>query len=1725
MKRIAVRDGEKWTRRKNQRLPMSMKHGRGSKSVMSLRNISALRALYRVQDEGRDPTPTELDEMAQYAGFGGCQEVFQSGHSSGYLGLHRHRETLETFVSDVDYKAITRSISYAYYTPPPVARALWDTMAKMGFTGGLVLDPAFGTGNIVGSMPDDLRATTDVVGIDSDKVAATIGAYLYPQSTIYQARFQDMDTEPVFDAVVSNFPFGQDPVFDARYNKQEHKVLLTKIHNYFLGKSLDMLRSGGLLVTICSRYFMDSADKTMRRYMARRAELLGAFRLPANTFAGTSVVADILIFKKRDKVYSRFRGGWIERENVDMQAYVSQEELRRHSHYNWSKILERTSQHPISSYFADNPDCVLGEFREVSGPFGPELSVQGDTKKLGERIAEQIRENLNELPYEPVMMTCAQCGVSVHKRFIDLCLRCEQSAQGVSESGVTFNSMVLEGQYFLGEDRRIYQRLDGKAHVVNRQPKVLYRIKNLLVLHELAERVNKAETDDELRETVRKLGLRYAKFVAKYGYVNSRANRIAFGNDPRSPLVFALEYWDAEKEIGTPSEIFRRKTVRVASWPQTADSPQHAIAISLARYNEIKWGYISSLTGLTTNEAIASLEGKVFLDPDSGWQPAEAYLSGDVVSKLERARQANEEAATVDMFTNNIRALTAVQLKLLTKDEIWPGLGAMWIPVDIIQRFATELADKDSPLNRSETAVSKVRKDADDIVREGHDLGEQVQAASTNAYGSDYQMPEGWVTVNRNVRLGTWTCEGDYRTHNKMTRTKWGTDRIDAIALLNTILNGGRVTVKEKDPRTNKQVVSRIETVAAREKAKELQLVFERWLWADEERCSSMETLYNATMNRHVPRRYDGSHLVFPGMNPEIELRPKQRDAVWRGLQSNNVILWHRVGAGKTFAMMAMSMELRRLKMIERPMHVVPNHLLNQYANEFYRLYPQARILLVSSKMMNPKNRARYLAYMVTGDFDAIVITHSAFKLISVSYDTWHDFIQRELDMVDSDLFDAKFDEDRLNIRTLERQRGKLEARLEKMKHKASSKQRYGLYWEELGIDAVFFDEAHHMRNLFYSTKRSGLSGIGGSESGAAFDFFVKTQHMLRRCVCGRPLGVSQSCQCVRNERARPGKLVLATGTLLTNSIAELYTFMRYTMYDRLAQMNIEHFDSWASQFGQTVTTVEMSPGGSGFRQHERFSRFNNVPELQRLLAEVCDAQLDADELGLKLPKIEGGEPERIECWPCEAQVDIFTDCANRYDDLINGRLEWGEDNVLAIMGDAGRAALDHRLVNANLPEDPNSKINVAARLIAEIYHSTTQVIIDGVEGRHNLTTQVFLDNYESGNGKVNLYNDLIEKLVLLGVKRKEIAVAQKHNTDARKQKLQDDLNAGIVRVVIGSTQAMGEGWNVQRLAYAQIQLDAPWTPTAIEQRGGRIIRPDNLLKFVRLVRLVTADSLDFYRWHLLEQKLSFVFQIARSSINQRSIEDIDKTIVSFSQMKAIAAGDPLVMRQVELQAQIGTLHTLRQKWLLRQREIKTELDYLPDGIKSVQREMERAKVVETAVSPLIPCLNGSFALQVNGEMFHDEIEGRKALQRELNQVYKLAQGETLWNRRGSTLTTRERIARIGGAWLDVESNGNDIDGILNLGEDGPRIKMHLAKRGDTSLKRLRGALDYWVGRDRNLALRIHNMERSLAHYQTLIEPMYEREDEIRELELELAKVEGHMAANAERDQDSLKSK
>lgn len=1642
--------------RDNYQMPLTMSYPH-SDTVLLRQNLQAIRTLRRLEKTGNEPSDEDLHVLSTYAGYGNCSSVFDNKNKVDDL------DRIVEATSDVQFTSIKRSIPYAYYTPPMIAKLVWDCVALAGFRGGRVLDPATGTGNFLSVVPADLRNEVEMVAVENDCVAGGIARQLLPKARVLQCGYQEVDPKDhrSFDLVITNVPFGQDPIFDQALAAKEHRRMLDKVHDFYLAKSLLMVRPGGLVAIITSRHFMDAQDNTVKQYVHQRARLLLGARLPRHTFGNTPVLADILIFQKRlpGETVSP-DPSWAMLREVEMPGLVKGA-MGRDGEYSYASARNPV-KHLLNSYMVDRS---IGNYLESSSRFGPEPTLEGGT--LNETIAELVT-TLRDIPtttYEGEQFSCRVCG---RTNWVgDYCADCGRVHRSSDQLAV----VAQELEYFTDEHGAIWQRIDGKKARVHKPQKTLARLRGQLGLLPYVDNVNNAPDDIALRLATRRLALAYSRFRSEYGPLNNRANRIAINGDPRAPFLQSIEMWDEEKQTATPAEIFRRQQVRRATWPERADSLEHAVGLSLARFNMIQWGYVASLCNTTTSEAIAGLEGKVFLDPHAGWQPAEAYLSGDVVSKLDEAVAAAAASSIPGLYRSNIDALTAVQPQALTAGEIWPGLGAPWIPLEIVQQFANELLDPTSPIN--EQSPSK------------------------------HYTPPRAIVVKKHV---SWTVERNGwidSTMNSLAVNKWGTRQASAIELLEHLLNGTRVTIFTTVD--GNRVADKVETTVAREKAKGIQTAFETWLWQDPSRRADMEKLYNSTMNRWVARSWDGSHLTFPGLNPEIKLRPHQADAVWRGIQGDNLILWHRVGAGKTYTMIAMSMEMKRLKLAERPMHVVPDHLLSQYANEFYRLYPHAKLLQVSSQTLSPVNRARYLAYITSANYDAVIISHTAFKMINLNRATWEDFINRELEQLEIVLSDVD-DDDRVSRRAIERSKLRLQAKLDERRYKSSKGGQTAICWESLGIDALFYDEAHHARNLHYTTRRSGVAGIGGSESGLAFDLYAKTQYMSRRCVCGRPIGSGKECGCVRNQRARSGKLVLATGTLLTNTIAEVYTFLKFTCYDHLRELGFADFDSWAANFGEMQTLVEMSPSGKGFRQYERFVRFRNVPELQTLLAIVCDVQLDAKDMGLDLPKVATGEPIIIECEPDEAQLDVFASCATRYNDLMSGKVEWGEDNVLSIMGDAGRAAIDARLVTPQAPENPSGKISTAAQKIAAIYHQTRQVVI--ANERHGLTQQVFLDTY-GGSGPVNLYHDLINKLSAAGIPRSQIAIAQEHKTPTQKTKLQDRINSGETAVIIGSTRAMGEGWNVQRLAAVQHQIDTPWTPTGVEQREGRVLRQGNLVDEVGIYRYVTPDSLDFYRWHLLETKLRFIRQIAQANTSQRTVEDIDQTILSFAQMKAVAAGNALVLEQVAILARLQTLKMMRSKHEKGRRDAELGLASAPEVRKEYLRRLDKTRSLAQYLNDhVLPATSGEqFCVVVQGQTYNNELEARRALQSAIN-------SSAFADKDDRTFYIGDASFRLG----HYESGP-----VAAMDFDETQIYFELAYRSDTTWERLLARLQHFTGgrAEQNIKLDLDRLERKVAENEMVIKTPFAHQHEQEELEARLIKIETAIELEATKKHES----
>lgn len=1604
----------------NYRIPLTDDLVIGSAGERVEHNIRCIRLLYQLEQEGREAKPEEKWALTRYAAFGGAAQALDPRDDKWSKPWGKIQELL----TPDDLESVRSSTPYAFFTPPYVVRAMWDALAHLGFEGGHVLEPAMGTGIFWGAMPLDLALGSMLTGVEMDGISARIAKQLYPASDIIIKRLQRANLpEESFDVVIGNVPFGQAPVNDSSLLG----YLTDSIHTYFVAKSLRLVRPGGLVALLVSRYFMDSKSIQARERLAQTAKLLAAVRLPNDTFkalAGTEALADLLIFQRTGAPDDN--PDWVETQLVDLTDPIKNE----------------VHQVRLNGRFANHPELMLGVPIITSSAYGPTFDLPSDKRPLHRLLPDALRE---VLPGQPVY-----------------------SGEPITyQPPAQVDEGIQEGAYFFGSDGRLLQNQNGQQAVVQGARTTIARIAGMVKVRDAARILlekNLEGPDVDLKPYQQALMWEYQLFVARHGFLNNNANRAAFNDDPDAPFLRAMELYDEETAVGKPASIFFKRTINDAKPPENVDTAQEALALSLNLYGHINWGYMEELTGRSFDELFDELEGDVYQAPDGRWVTASEYLSGNIREKLAEAEAAAQKDAFYEM---NAQALRQVLPDDVPADAIIVNLGAGWIPPEYVSQFLTEMLDEDSMVNNLDVP------------------GHQYTYA-----------PRDWerVKVSYIESMADWRVDGG-RDYGVLSQATWGTSRAGAISLATHALNGSVPTVYDTfyDGQVEKRILNHQETLAAREKLDKIQKAFTRWLWLDAGRTEYLARIYNERFNSYVPRTYDGSHLTFPGLGVDMpELRAHQKNTAWRIMQGGNVLAWHIVGSGKTFMMIVASMEMRRLGLRSKIMHAVPNHLLEQYATAFYRAYPGAKLLLVNSKGLSKQRRAETLARIATGDWDAVIITHSAFGRIPIDDATFADFINRQIEVLDDFLWtlDKKDPDERLSIKEIQKHKERFLAKLEEREAKVRRHQdSLGLTWEQLGVDMLFVDEAHEFKNLWFPTKMNHLPGIGGSESGRAMDMFIKTQWLTRRCVCGRLFGLRQQCGCVRSKRVEGGSVVFATGTALANSVSELYTMQRYLQYDTLIELGISHFDAWAKQFGDTVTLLEMKPSGSGWRQNTRFAKFNNVPELLRIFDLVADTQADPEALGIKRPSVKGGRPIGIEAEPSDDFAVYMKECAARADDLPN--VEPWEDNILKIMGDASKAALHMWLVDPDADEDPNNKLILCAREIHRIWQETTAVELSSLPGEKvNLTQIVFLDTGTPKAG-FNLYDYLKDRLVAMGIPKREIAFIHDAKSDAARLKLFEAMNEGKLRILIGSTTKMGTGANMQRLLKAQHDLDAPWRPADVEQRIGRTQRQGNLNEEVELYRYITSESLDFYKWHLLELKAKFIRQIMEGRISQRSIEDIDQVVIGFAEMKALATGDGLLIEKVEIESNLSRFYALRMQHNTERGRLKYELSQLPARITHLRQVV---KGYEWACAQMAVEQGGEFGITLNGRHYTDRVKAGNAFMATavtpLNPGDQLRHVGQLW---GFPIHAERTLSKHL-AWLEI---GERLQVEVELGESpvGNVAKLMNALKG------MPITLD-------NKRLQLEQLERQLPQYEQRVTLPFEHAEQIDKLETRLREIE-----------------
>ena len=1404
--------------------------GEGGAKAKFRRNMNAVNLLKFIEEDHRLATPEEQEVLSQYVGWGGLAQAFDAENEQ----WKNEYSELKAALTDEEYNSAQASVLNAHYTSPTVIRAIYQAVENMGFRTGNILEPACGIGNFFGMLPESME-DSKLYGVELDGLTGRIAKQLYQRANIQIQGFEDTNLpDSFFDLAIGNVPFGNYTLADKRYDKNHFLI-----HDYFFAKTLDKVRPGGVVAFITSSGTMDKQNSAVRKYIAERAELLGAIRLPNNAFlanAGTGVVADILFLQKRDRPIE-----------VDED---------------WIHLGITEGGYKINQYFVENPDMVLGELTEESTQYGKqEVTVKPyDDIPLSELLSDAITNihgHIKEIERE------------------DAVIEGDSTAVIPADPDVrNFSYTVVDGEIYFRTDS-IMKKYDGALTAQN-------RIKGLIGIRESVRRLIALQmnyADDRMLEAEQeRLNDLYDAYTAKYGLINSRGNNNAFGNDSSYALLCSLENIDEDGKLQSKADIFTKRTIRQYVEITHADTASEALAVSLAEKATVDLPYMAQLTEKPESEIEQELVGVIFrdissIDPvrmdvasfDPNTYPlviADAFLSGNVRQKLkvyetvsDRLRAAGN-AAIAEMLAPSIAALQKVQPKDLTASEIDVRLGATWLPTEVIQDFMQDLFRMDWYARR--------------------------------------RMRVQYMPIT-----GEWNISNkSYDVANVMANSTFGTNRISGYKILEETLNLKDVRIfdtKEDAAGREVRVLNKKETILAQQKQQSIKDAFRDWVWKDLDRRERLTRLYNERFNSTRPREYDGSHLTFPGMNPEITLRPHQVNAIARIMYGGNSLLAHVVGAGKTFEMAAAAMESKRLGLCNKPLFVVPNHLTEQWASEFLQLYPGANILVATKKDFETRNRKRFCSRIATGDYDAIIIGHSQFERIPISMERQQRTIQDQIDEITEGISQAKSEyAERFTIKQLEKTKRGLEARLKKLNDQ--SRKDDVITFEELGVDRLFVDEAHFYKNLFLYTKMRNVAGLSQTEAQKSSDLYMKCRYL---------------------DEITGGKgIVFATGTPISNSMTEMYTMQRYLQYDALKEKGLTHFDAWASTFGETITTIELAPEGTGYRAKTRFAKFYNLPELIAMFREVADVQT-ADMLNLPVPEVQYHN-EAMK--PSDFQKDMVKSFADRAEKVRNGMVDATEDNMLKITNDGRKLALDQRLQDSMLPDDPTSKVNVCVENIYRIWSETQE---------KRSTQLVFCDlSTPHDDGKFNVYDDVKRKLIELGVPENEIAYIHDATTETRKAELFGNVRAGKVRILLGSTAKMGAGTNVQKLLIAEHHLDIPWRPSDIEQREGRILRQGNENPKVEIYRYVTENTFDSYMWQTIENKQRFIGQVMTSKAPVRSCEDVDETALSYAEVKALATGNPHIKEKMDLEISVSRLklvkaNFLSQKYALEDRLLK----------------------------------------------------------------------------------------------------------------------------------------------------------------------------------------------------------
>ena len=1433
--------------------------GAGGPKAKYKANMEAIHLLQTLEKEERLATPEEQEILSRYVGWGGIPQAFEESNSSWANEYLELKNTL----SPEEYSAARASTLNAFYTSPTVIRSMYEALENMGLKQGNILEPSCGVGNFMGLIPESM-SKTNMYGVELDSVSGRIAKQLYQKNKIAIQGFEETSyPDSFFDCVIGNVPFGAYQVSDRRYDRHHFMI-----HDYFIAKSLDLVRPGGVVAVVTSSGTMDKQNPAVRQYIANRAELLGAIRLPNNAFqrnANTSVVSDILFFQKRDR------------------ASIEEPE--------WLNLKETPEGYSVNAYFAEHPEMVLGEFTTESTQYGKqEVTVK---PKEGITLEEQLKEAIRNIH-----------GTITELELSDTELEEDVVSIPADPDVKNFSFTVVNEEVYYRENS-VMNRMELPAMTAERV-KGMVKIRD--VTNELIQCQMEEGSDEQITKLQGKLNEEYDTFTAKYGLISSNANKRAFSQDSSYCLLTSLEFLDDKGELKRKADIFTKRTIRRAETVTSVDTASEALAVSIGERAGVDLSYMAQLSGKTEEELTEELAGVIFKNPISEkWEPSDEYLSGNVREKLQIAKQFAENHPEYQV---NVQYLEQVQPKDLDASEIEARLGATWISEDYITRFMAETFHTPR-----------------------YYVGSKVKVQYAEVTGQ-------WNVMGKNV--------DSYG--NALVTSTYGTQRANAYRLLEDALNLRDTKIYDtvQDADGEHRELNRKETMLAQQKQELIKEEFKEWIFKDLHRREDLCKIYNERFNSIRPREYDGSHIQFVGMNPEITLMPHQKNAVAHVLYGNNTLLAHCVGAGKTFQMIAAGMESKRLGLSQKNLYVVPNHLTEQWGSDFLRLYPGANILVATKKDFEPANRKRFCSRIATGDYDAVIIGHTQFEKIPLSR-------ERQIAMLEDQIADITFSIEEAahqagqnyTIKQLEKTKKSLQTRMKKLNDQTRKDD--VVTFEQLGVDRLFVDESHSFKNLFLYTKMRNVAGISQTDAQKSSDMFMKCRYM--------------------DELTGGRGITFATGTPVSNSMTELYTIMRYLQYDTLMRMGMGHFDSWAATFGETVTAIELSPEGTGYRAKTRFARFFNLPELISIFKEAADIQT-SDMLNLPVPEAEFIN-EVLK--PSEEQQEMVSAFSERAESVRGGLVNPTEDNMLKITNDGRKCALDQRLLNELLPDAEKSKVNTCVENAFQVWD----------EGKTDRTTQlIFCDlSTPKGDGTFNVYDDVRNKLVARGIPKEEIAFIHEYNTEAKKAELFAKVRAGQVRILMGSTPKLGAGTNVQDRLIALHHLDCPWKPSDLEQQEGRILRQGNQNDKVKIFRYVTENTFDAYMWQILENKQKFISQIMTSKSPVRACEDVDDTALSYAEIKALATGNPYIKEKMDLDVQVSKLKLLKANHTSQIYRLESDIaKNFPVQISALKERIAGMQVDSQVVKSVDLQDNDTFAMTVGNVLYEDKKEAGEAL-------------------------------------------------------------------------------------------------------------------------------------------------